>query len=227
MEMVTKHIIIKKEVEQLNRNSDKFFPSGAFPIVSSILESHELRIHIKRKRTTKYGDFNPPNKISRIPVITINNDLNPYSFLITLLHEFAHYLVWKDGHHYAKPHGRTWKNHFSNLIQIMINENIFPESLLPSISRHIQNPRATSCTDIKLFRELSNFDTDQIGVFVEDINDGALFQTKDGQIYCRQKKVRKRILCTRLKKNKQYLFSPIFRVFPVNEQSIIKQFSSN
>jgi hypothetical protein len=103
-------------------------------------------------------------------------------------------------------------------MQIVINENIFPESLLPFITEHIQNPRATSCSDTSLFRELSKFDKNQAGVFIDDLSDGDFFQTKDGQIFSREKKIRKRILCTRLKKKKQYLFSPIFRVFPIDEQ---------
>jgi len=216
MEVVIKHIVIKT-VEQLNNISEKFFPTGAFALVLNMLEPHHVLIRIKRHRSTKYGDFNPSAKISKIPVITVNNDLNPYFFLITLLHEFAHFLVWKDGHHYAKPHGRTWKNHFSELMQIMIQENIFPESLLPFISKHIKNPKATSCTDTRLFRELSNFDENQMGVFIDDLHDGELFRTKDGQIFSREKKRRKMILCTRMPKKKQYLFSPIYKVFPVIE----------
>jgi hypothetical protein len=217
MVVVIQHIEIKT-VEQLNNISEKYFPEGAYPLFLAMLIPHEVSIHIKRKRNTKYGDFNPHNKRTKIPVITINNDLNPYSFLITLLHEFAHFLVWKEGHHYAKPHGRTWKNHFVELMQTMMNENVFPQSLLPFIIKHIENPGATSCSDTNLFRELSKFDINQTGVFVDDIKDGELFQTKDGQIFSREKKIRKRILCTRLKKKKQYLFSPIYRVLPIIEK---------
>ena len=177
MEVVTEPIIIKK-VELLNKNSEKYFPARAFSLVLAMLEPHNVSICIKRKRNTKYGDFNPPNKKKLIPVITVNNDLNPYSFLITLLHEFAHFLVWKDGHFYAKPHGRTWKKHFSELMQTIISENIFPESLLPFITKHIRNPRATSCRHISLFRELSKFDTNQAGVFIGDLSDGDLFPDK-------------------------------------------------
>jgi len=211
------HIEIKT-VERLNNISEKYFPEGSYPLVLAMLKPHDVSIRLKRKRSTKYGDFTSNSKRAKIPVITVNNDLNPYSFLITLLHELAHFLVWKEGHHYAKPHGRTWKNHFTELMQTMMNENVFPESLLPFIIRHIENPSATSCSDTKLFRELSKFDTNQMGVFVDDIKDGELFQTKDGQIFSRDKKIRKRILCTRLKKRKQYLFSPIYRVLPMIEK---------
>ena len=85
-------------------------------------------------------------------MITVNNDLNPYFFLITLLHEFAHYLVWKDGHHYAKPHGRTWKNHFSELMQTMIKENIFPESLLPFHNKAYSKSKGNKLHRYKAFQ---------------------------------------------------------------------------
>ena len=98
-----------KAINPLNNISEEFFPERAFPLFIKMLKPHDVRIRVKRKRSTKYGDFNPSCKTSKTPIITVNNDLNPYFFLITLLHEFAHYLVWKDGHHYAKPHGRTWK----------------------------------------------------------------------------------------------------------------------
>ena len=207
-----------KPMNQLNNISEEFFPERAFSLFIKMLEPHDVRIRIKRKRSTKYGDFNPSGKNYKIPVITVNNDLNPYLFLITLLHEFAHYLVWKDGKHYAKPHGRTWKNHFSGLMQTMIQGNIFPERLLPFIIKHIQNPKATSCTDTRLFRELSNFDTNPTGVFIDDLPDGELFRTKKGQRSAQQgEKKKENDLCTRLPRKKQYLFSPIFRVFPINE----------
>jgi len=205
----------------ISKVAEIYFPQGAFPIVSDLLEPHNLEIKIVKSRTTKFADFNPSDKKNKLPLITINNNLNPYSFLLTLLHEFAHYLVWKDGHLYAKPHGRTWKNHYSELVQKTLKEEIFPENLSHLITKHIQNPRATSCTDINLYRKLSTFDTESAGVFIDDIPDGAYFQTRDKQIYCKEKKVRKLILCTNHKKRKKYLFSPIYKVFPMKNQQFV------
>ena len=197
---------------------EKFLPPGAFPAITKILSNQELDVKIVKSRSTKFADFNPPFGKKKIPLITINNNLNPYSFLLTLLHEYAHYLVWKDGHHYAKPHGKTWKNHFRVLIQFVMDRNIFPDELAPQIAQHIQNPGATSCTDIKLFKKLSAFDGDRAGIFIDEIPDSTLFHTPNGQLFKKEKKVRKRILCTCQEKKKKYLFTPIYRVFPVKEQ---------
>jgi len=203
---------------------EKYIPSEASAIVSRLLDPHELELRIVRNRTTKYGDFNPSVRKKKMPLITINNNLNPYSFLITLLHEFAHYLVWKDGHLYAKPHCRTWKNHFRQLMETMMNKEVFPESMLPLLKGHMQDPCATSCTDVNLFKELSNFDSDRPGVYIEDLPDGMVFHTDDDQLYRKEKKIRKRILCTRLKNNKKYLFSPIYKVFPLKNKQYVMVF---
>ena len=203
---------------------ETYFPTGVFPLVSSLLAPYDFDIRIVKRRSTKFADFNPPVKNREIPFITINNNLNQYTFLITLLHEVAHYLVWRDGKVYAKPHGRSWKNHFTHLIQNMIDHKIFPENLLLHLEKHIQNPRATSCSDTRLFKELSVFDDEKAGVFIDEILDGQLFQISDGQIFKKEKKMRKRIMCENIKNRKKYLFSPIFKVFPVKGEQYVISF---
>ncbi len=205
-------------MDQKIKISEKHFPHEAFPFINEILDQNEFRLKIVRSRTTKFADFKPPCKINKIPTITINNNLNPYLFLITFLHEFAHFQVWKERKFYAKPHGRTWKNNYSKLIQAMINMRVFPEVLSHRLTEHIQNPKATSCTDTRLYKILSTFDAENKGVFVDDIPDGAVFKTHDGQVFKKEKKIRKRILCTNQKKNRKYLFSPIYKVFPLEKE---------
>jgi SprT protein len=211
-------------MDAVTKIPETYLPTGAFPLVTSLLEPYDLDIKIVKSRSTKYADFNPPVKNGKIPFITINNNLNQYSFLITLLHELAHYYVWRDGKVYAKPHGRSWKNHFRQLMQNAIDQNIFPETILPQLEKHILNPRATSCSDTRLFRELSVYDTVKTGTFIDDIPDGQLFQIADGQIFKKEKKVRKRIMCENIKNRKKYLFSPIYKVIPIKGQQYVMAF---
>ena len=211
-------------MEQKYKIPEKYLPEAAFPFILNLLESCDLNIKIVKNRSTKYGDFNPCLNKKQTPTISINNNLNPYSFLITLLHEFAHYLVWKEKHFYAKPHGRTWKKHFSILIKITIDKGIFPDTILKALEKHIINPKASSCIDTALFKILANFDNDKSGVFIDDISDGVLFQSSNGQIFRRESKIRKRILCTCLKNKKKYLFSPISKVFLLENQQFIINF---
>ena len=203
---------------------EKFFPQDSYAFVSSLLTDQNLYVKVVKSRTTKFADFKPPFKNNKIPVITINENLNQYVFLITFLHEYAHYLVWKDGRFYAKPHGRSWKNHFRILIQTTIDKKIFPDSLSRILSEHIQNPKATSCADTQLYRNLAGFDTERTGVFIEDIPDGTLFNTPDGQLFLREKKIRKRILCVNQKNKRKYLFSPIYKIFPIIDKQFVIAF---
>lgn len=215
---------MQKITIQATKIPEDHLPPGAFPIVAAIFATHVINIKIVKSRTTKFADFIPPLRKNILPKITINNNLNPYSFLITLLHEFAHYLVWKEGRFYAKPHGRTWKNHFRQLMLIFIEKEIFPNDLLPQLTEHIQNPRATSCSDTKLFRLLSSYDSCNTDIFIQDLPDGSFFQTPDGKLFKRESRIRKRILCINQKNRKKYLFSPIYKVLPVKEQQYMIAF---
>jgi SprT protein len=109
-------------------------------------------------------------------------------------------------------------------MQIVIDKGVFPTELLPQLIKHIENPRATSCADTKLFKLLSGYDSVNIGIFIQDLPDGSYFQTPDGKLFKRENKIRKRVLCVSQKNRKKYLFSPIYKVFPVKGQQYMIAF---
>ena len=39
----------------------------------------------------------------------MNNNLNKYSFLITITHEIAHMMIWEKHQNKVDPHGEEWK----------------------------------------------------------------------------------------------------------------------
>ncbi len=63
-------------------------PAAAHPRLQRIVGAYSGRIRLAAPRKSKWGDFRwqagQPSQIS------INRDLSPEAFLITLLHEFAH-----------------------------------------------------------------------------------------------------------------------------------------
>ena len=66
-----------------------YIPKAAHIQIESFLRNMDVNIIVTKQRLTKHGDFRfHPNKK---PIITVNNSLNPYRFLITLLHELAHF----------------------------------------------------------------------------------------------------------------------------------------
>ena len=55
----------------------------------------------------------------------MNGDLNPYSFLITTLHEFAHLHTFQQHGNRVNPHGDEWKTNFRKLLIDMIKKIFF------------------------------------------------------------------------------------------------------
>ena len=70
-----------------------FIPVNAKENVRYLINKHKLNIITVPYRKTKRGDFRVYSNGSK--KITLNEDLNKFRFLITLLHEIAHQLVFQ------------------------------------------------------------------------------------------------------------------------------------
>ena len=67
-------------------------------------------------------------------------------------------------------------------------------------------------------RVLRKYDVKQDGiVLVEELQLNALFVTKDGRVFRKGDKLRKRYRCTEIKTDLVYLFSAIYEVIPVKQ----------
>ena len=90
----------------------KYIPEEAIPLVEYLIIEHKINLKIVSERQTKHGDFRRlPNGHMQI---TVNNNLNPYQFLLTLIHEIAHHVTYqKFGR--VQPHGKEWKTVFQHL----------------------------------------------------------------------------------------------------------------
>lgn len=194
-------------------------PLRSYPLLFELTKFHEVDFIIVKSRKSKLGDFKTAKNKLICPRISINGNLNSYAFLITFLHEWAHYLVWKEGHLYSKPHGNLWKTNFKKLILLMIENEIFPQEISASLLIHIQNPKASSTTDINLYKALSFFDTEIQGKYIDELMDGDFFKIRNNLIFRREKKLKKRILCTNMSNQKKYLFNPVCKVHPFNNEA--------
>lgn len=196
-------------------------PEPAFPQIIEWFETREVILLITWGRTTKSGDFRSP-KHGSPPVITINKTLNKYTFLITLIHEMAHFDLfdthWKHSLFKRKrkilPHGKEWKACFRQLMEPFLSLEVFPEKVLEALASHMQNPRASTHSDPVLSRLLLEFDDSPKGVLLESLPAGAHFLTASGMLFRMEGKLRKRYRCVRLKDRRVYLFSPLARIFP-------------
>lgn len=193
----------------------KYMPEAAAPIISRWINDTGCLFKISKSRSTKLGDYRAPfrNDGHRI---SVNHDLNPFSFLITTIHEFAHLQTWQQYKHTVKPHGSEWKANFQNLMNPFLRLQIFPLEIAQAVSRYLENPAASSCTDLHLFRTLKKFDKQANQIFtVEMIPDKSHFKLSNGRIFQKQEKVRKRYKCLELNSNKIYLFHPIAEIYPI------------
>lgn len=193
----------------------KFLPGAAAPIIAKWITDTGCQFRISKARSTKLGDYRAPFR-GGPHKISINYDLNPYAFLMTTVHEFAHLKTWQQYKDRVKPHGEEWKNNFKELVGPFLHLDIFPNDVLKAIVRYMENPAASSCTDVNLFRVLKTYDKPSIGrLTIDSILEGTKFYIKGGRLFQKGKKLRKRYICVELSTNKEYLFSPIAEVYPL------------
>ena len=84
----------------------KYLPKEFVVYVSDLIIHSNVKFKIVAPRSTKLGDFRASSKNDGKPQITINGDLNPYSFLITTLHELAHLKTFHSYGAGVNPHGK-------------------------------------------------------------------------------------------------------------------------
>lgn len=179
-------------------------PAGALHYCHSLWIKNPFQLKITRSRHSKAGDFFCSNA-QPIPRITINNDLNPYLFLVTYIHEVAHLHIHNKHNHTTSPHGKEWKQCFQQLMMPVLNSTVFPESFLPVLINHMQNPMASSFADAELTKAFRLFDPKgEDMVTVSELPEGTHFLLR-GKHFKKGKLRRTRFLCDELKSKRKYL----------------------
>ncbi len=184
----------------------QFIPEEAYKQVLNLLEHDNLIVKIKSERKTRHGDYRqlPSGKHQ----ITVNANLNRYQFLITLVHEIAHFEAYKAYGKGIKPHGVEWKQTFKYLMLPFLNPTIFPEQLLPLLAKHFKNPKASSDTDVELTLALKQFNAPNDKTFIFEIPKNQHFKLTNGRIFKMKQKRVKRFECLEIKTGRLYLFNP-------------------
>ncbi|MES2448714.1 MAG: SprT-like domain-containing protein [Bacteroidota bacterium] len=189
----------------------QYLPEQAAPIIAKWIDYFQCEFKISKNRATKLGDYRHPFQ-GNGHKISVNNDLNSYAFLVTTVHEFAHLLTWNDHKNKVKPHGAEWKNNFKRMMKPFFELNIFPEDIHHTITNYLNNPAASSCTDLTLARALKKYDADLATNRIEEIPINAVFTLKDGRKFKKGERIRKRYRCLCLDNGNIYLFNPLAEV---------------
>ena len=184
-------------------NYKNFIPPKAIPFVQFLIDSHSFDLKIVNQRATKHGDFRklPNGKFQ----ITVNNNLNKYQFLLTLVHEIAHHVTHqKFGR--VQPHGKEWKTVFQHLMLPFLNPDIYPPKMLSHLANYLKNPKASTDSDVNLSLALRE-NTSEFGKhFIFQLATGSLFTFKN-VIYKKGNTRRTRIECLNMSNQKVYLFN--------------------
>lgn len=150
-------------------------PELAVPYILNLWTQHPFSFKVARSRKSCLGNYMYKNKHH---FISVNGDSNPFSFLITLVHEIAHQRVTIKFSGFRKkpqPHGTEWKSSFTDLMEPLLNGNIFPDDLEKILIKHMKNPAASSTKDPDLAKALGLFSENPDGLVLSDIKEGGLF----------------------------------------------------
>lgn len=183
-----------------------FIPTAAQPLITELLAFDHLVVKVKNERKTRHGDYRelPKGKHQ----ITVNSNLNCYQFLITLIHEIAHFEAYNNYGRFIKPHGKEWKKTFQHLMLPFLRPEIFPSELLPLLANHFRNPKASSDTDTKLALALKQYNEANDKTYVFEVPLNQTFKLYNGRVFKQGKQRRKRFECMEVKTGKLYLFNP-------------------
>lgn len=182
-----------------------FFPEHARAYCSQLLRQYDFTFKIKRERQTKLGDYRRARN-GRKAMVTVNENLTPESFLITYIHEVAHHAAYEKYGSNIRPHGVEWKQTFKELLQPVLNPEVFSPAILPVLQKHMRNPKASSASDPKLWQLLNPQEVR--GITLNSIENGTSFEFKD-RIFRKIVKRRTRVLCEEQATNRRFLIPAI------------------
>lgn len=188
-------------------------PEGTYRRIAVFFREYDIHLSITHDRVTVLGDYRAPTKEYPVHRISINGSLNPYSFLITLLHELAHMLAYIQYMRSIHPHGPEWKAIFGRLLSKYTGKGIFPDNVEEALVNYQSRITASTCSDPDLYRALKKHDRRKKNVrFVEEIPLNERFETHDGRIFQKIEKLRTRFRCKEVNTGYVYLFPAIAEV---------------
>lgn len=192
---------------------ESYLPERSAEAVASWILDKPLKLKIKNNRKTKLGDFRAKRTSEQKHTITINAGLNPYEFLITLVHEFAHLVVYEEFGRMVRPHGIEWQNAYRTLMVQYFELDVFPKSLTIVLLKHLRNPKASSHGDLNMVRELARYDkhSESEDVYLEELQHGESFII-NGRVFVKGEKRRTRFMCTELNSRRKFTVSALAKV---------------
>ena len=96
-----------------------YLPPGTYEPVMQYLHQYQVHLTVAKERKSILGDYRHRTH-GKTHRISVNGNLNVYSFLITLLHELAHLITFEQFGNKVQSHGKEWKYIFGQLLDQFI-----------------------------------------------------------------------------------------------------------
>jgi SprT protein len=189
-----------------------YLPPGTFEPVLDYLRTYKVHLTVARERKSILGDYRHRTHHEHHR-ISVNGNLNKFSFLITLLHELAHLVTFEQFANRVMAHGKEWKTIYAQFLKQFLEHKIFPPDIERELLLSLKNPAASSCAEEGLLRVLRRYDSSTNGHrLLEELPGGAVFRISDGRVFKKGIQLRKRFQCVEIATRKVYLFSPVYEV---------------
>lgn len=162
------------------------------------------------------GDYRAPVN-GGIHRISVNGDLQPYAFLVTLAHELAHLIIWERHRRKVLPHGDEWKEQFRQMLRELLQVEAFGDDI-SEVVRHFAFDRISyRMFNMHFERLVHHITPDTAGeMILADLPPEARFVIHNGRGFIKKERVRTRFRCQDLRNGRIYLISPLAKVRPIN-----------
>jgi hypothetical protein len=194
-------------------NLKNYLPKTSIVQIVDLIFRYKIHLKITKPRNSKLGDYRPPVR-TKFHQISINEDLGKYQFLIVLVHEIAHLVVWEDHKRKALPHGDEWKSEFKKLILPFLHLNIFPVEILEPLLVYVKSSFSSTNAELNLNRAIKK-QSNLTDILIEDLPDNTIFKYSEDKTFIKIQTLKKRIKCRCIENKKMYLFNPLTKVIPV------------
>lgn len=176
-------------------------PAGAVPVVLDWLHRNQVQVRITPRRATKLGDYRTPGA-GRPARISVNGDLNPYAFLVTLVHEFAHHATFERSGPRVRPHGLEWKRTYKELMRPYLAPTVLPGDVRTILTHHLNDAPASSCSDPALVRVLRRYD-ERVLPLLDELPEHTVFRFNE-RLFVKGSVRRSRVSCRCLNDRRLY-----------------------
>lgn len=193
-----------------------YCPGGSLELIDRWLSQRRVALHITRDRLTKVGDFRP-GRNGQAPAISLNYNLHPVEFLVTLAHELAHYDVYAKYARSRAPHGPEWKQRFRELLREVVDAGFLDQRISDALIRcYFLRERIASsvCQEMKDLLEAGQADKEWR---VRDVAEGHEFMLRNGKRFVKGPRMRTRYRCREVESGRTFTVHPMALVVK-NEQ---------